>query len=360
MPLSTTGMKREAAPVNLYFFITLAAMIIATGLAYVSWLGICTEECAKSHSYRLYGFTFEFIGMVYFPALAIAHILSKRYPIFQTLASAMICAGIGAEILFIYVQKYLIGTWCPICLSIAAVLVVAGLSYFTEFIYEIVKKRKNKGFLMSCLFRGSLNTFAIAAGFFLAFAGLAHHNELKAEEDAVKMNIAFGNPNSPIDVYIFTDWLCPGCESLEPTFEKTIPVIMPKSHIVFVDDPVHEATLNYTPYNLSFMVNNKAQYFPLRRAMHALANEKKEPTDKDIAAMAAKYGVQLRELNYGTVAMATKYFNHLIKKFNIEGTPTVIVYNRDTKQSKKLEGRPQIDQEKIVEAITALSKKPTS
>lgn len=338
---------------NIYHHTILAALVIALGLAYISSLGLCTEACAKSHSYRLYGFTFEFIGMLYFPLLTVTHLLSRQKPIFKPVTEYLVFLGVGAEILFLYVQKNLIGTWCPLCISIASMLAIVALII----IFSKPNKELIAGSFMKTTHPLTRHLFAIATGFSLAFLGLGQQSELKAEEASVKAHITFGNPNSPIDVFVFTDWLCPACESLEPTFEKTVSAINQKALITFVDDPVHEATLNFTPYNLSFMVNNKDQYFNLRKAMHELANNNKEPTDKDISALAAKFGVTLRELNYGTVAMGSKYFDSLIKQFNIEGTPTVIVYNRTTKESKKLEGKPEIDQEKIVKAIDSLVSK---
>lgn len=341
-------------------FLTFAALLLASALVYISWLGICTEACGKAHSYRLYGFTFEMFGMVYFPTVATLYFFSNR-SVFLSVATAILMSmGIGAELFFIYVQKFLIGHWCPVCLSIAGVLGFASLLFLPAFISQtninLFDNNSPKGLHMNRLLRTSATFLGIIAGFTFAFAGLGKENELQAEENQIKAEIAFGNPHSPIDVYVFTDWICPACESLEPTFERMTSGIVNKARITFVDDPVHEATLNYTPYNLSFMIHNRPQYFSLRKAMHTLANDKKEPTEQDIAAMASQYGVQVRELPYGAVTMGTKYFDELIKKFNIEGTPTIIVYNRDTKQSKKLEGRPQISQEKVIQAIDALSK----
>lgn len=339
-------------------YVSILALCLASALAYVSWLGICTEACAKSHSYRLYGFTFEMIGMVYFPTLLLSLLLSLQYRFLHLVTGLMMASGIGAELFFMYVQKYKIGTWCPLCLSIAAMLLIAATAFYIDYYRESKFQPIFKGVSMNRLFSGSIHSLAVIIGFAFAVAGLGQFSELRAEEDAIKMNIAFGNQASPIDVFVFTDWICPACASLEPTFEAMTPKVSKIARLTFVDDPVHEATLNYTPYNLAFMVNNKPQYFKLRTGMHELANDIKAPNDNDISTMAAKYGVQLHELNYGAVSMGVKYFDHLIKKFDIEGTPTVIVYNRNTKKSKKLEGRPQIDEEKILKAIESLSKTP--
>ncbi len=333
---------------NLSFYITLFALMSATILSYLSWLGICTEMCGKAHSYRLYDLTFEIIGMVYFPMLVATHLISKYKPFFKTVTSLMICAGIGAEILFIYVQKYLIGHFCPLCLSIAFMLLIAALSIFIPYTSKLFQK----GLTMPNIFKGKLHAAMIATGFFISLAGLGQHNELQAEEANVKQEISFGNANSAIDVYIFTDWLCPACEALEPAFEQAI--ASADARFTFVDDPVHEATLNYTPYNLAFMVNSKMKYFSLRKAMHELANDTKAPTQDQIASMASKNGATLKELNYGTVAVASKFFEELIKKYKVEGTPTIVIVNSKTSHIKKLEGFPQIDKDKILNAIKAL------
>lgn len=337
----------------------LAALALFSGIALtvISWLRVCSQSCADSHSYRLFGFTFEDVGMIFFPLLAITHLLSGRIQILSLFTGWMLCTALGAEAMFLYIQKYVIKAWCPICLSIASVLAIAGLVYLCGYFstFKLLLERKNRGLIMNNIFKGFAGVIAFVVGFILAFSGISKHNELNAEEDIVKQQVAFGNLNSPIEVYVFTDWECPACRSLEPVFEKVATAVMPKAKLTFVDDPVHSATLNFTPYHLSFMINNKPNYLTLRSGLTNLSETTKEPSQQQITALAASKGVNFTPLNYETIAMGSRYFEHLIRHFNVEGTPTVVVVNKNNKKSKKLEGSTDINEENILKAVDVLS-----
>ena len=53
--------------------------------------------------------------------------------------------------------------------------------------------------------------------------------------------------------------------------------------------------------------------------------------------------------------MGSKYFDHLVRHYDVEGTPTVVVANKINKKSKKLEGSTEITQANILKAIADLS-----
>jgi len=339
---------------NSSYWIAAVAILGTFILTIISWFRICSEACSESHSYRLFGFTFEQIGLVVFPLLLISHLYSRQNFLLSLLTSLMLCGAIGAELMFIFLQKYVIGRWCPICLSIAALLAIAGIIYFKDFLTNL--KQRNKGHMMNTLFKGATGSIALVVGFVLAFAGITKYDELQADENNVKEIIAFGNINSPIEVYVFTDWECPACRSLEKTFEAMSPTVMQKAKLTFVDDPVHDATLNYTPYNLAFMAYNKPQYFALRNGLSKLSIETKSPTEQQVASMAASLGVSFRPIEYSNIAMATRYFDSLINQYNVEGTPTVVIANKLNNKSKKLEGTSEINTENILKAISTLGK----
>lgn len=339
-----------------YYFIA-AALSVAYALSFVSWLRLCSQACAEGHTYRIFGFTFETIGLIFFPFLMLLHLLSRRFMVLGTFTSWLLSAALGSELIFIYVQKYKIGSWCPICLAIASMLAVAGMaclySYYRNF--KLSFELGDKGQLMNNICKGFTGCIFFVMGFILAFAGVAKSNPLRAEEASVKESIAFGNLRSPIEVFVFTDWRCPSCRKLEPTLEYILPRIMQTARVTFVDDPIHPETMNFTPYNVSFMINNKAQYFSLRKALTALSEDTKTPTDAEIEAIAAKLGTQYRQLNYADVALANKYFASLVKKMDIDGTPIIVVANRHNNKAKKLEGSAEITEKNILKAIETLS-----
>jgi len=340
------------------FWITTLALLCACALSVASWLNLCSQACAEGHSYRIFGLTFETVGMTVFPLITLGHLVTRFYHPLLPFIGWCLCATLGAEVVFIYLQKYKIGSWCPVCLSIAACLAVAAFPYLYSY-FKVFKKsleHPERGQIMHNIYRGLTGLGFFIIGFLIAFVGVVKENRLQAAENNIKDTIAFGNNASQIEVYIFTDWACPACRALEPNLEKIVPKVMSKARVTFVDDPIHPETLNYTPYNVSFMIHNKSNYFTLRRGLSELSKNTKEPSDQQITAIATKAGQQYKQLNYADVALANKYFTHLVSTLNVDGTPTVVVVNKNTQQGKKFSGSKKITEENILKAIQTLSK----
>lgn len=336
----------------------LAALAIGFILAVVSWARVCSQACSEGHNYRLYGFTFEAIGIPFFGALALAQFFSKRIPALTTAVGAAISGAVGAELMFTYAQKYIIGHWCPICLSIAASIFIAFLLIAYQYLDRLLNIINNgqKGEIMRSISKGFICVLLITFGFVFSQAGFAKFNKLQAAENGIKESIAFGNLKSPVEVYVFTDWECPSCRKVEPVLEKASPEIMKKARLIYVDLPVHPESMNYTPYNLSFMIKNKPQYFRIRDFLTELSTKTDAPTDEQVEAGAKKLGIKYEQLNYSDVAVGIKYFKHLAKQFSVDRTPTVVIVNKNDKKGKKLIGGSEITEENLLKAIDSLSK----
>jgi len=340
-----------------YFFLKAGLLAIPLFLTVISWMRLCSQACAEGHSYRLFGFTFEAVGLLFFSTIILTHLLSYRFTVLSLLTNWMLCAALGAEVVFIYVQKYKIGSWCPICLSIAAILLIANIAVIWSF-YSRFKKDLQQGDgeqTMNTICKGMTGIIFFMMGFVSAFTGVGKLNPLQAVENNVKESLAFGNLYSPIEVYIFTDWACPACRALETTLESISTAIMPNVKLTFVDDPVHSETLNYTPYNLSFMINNKSNYLNLRSQLSKLSEDTENPTQAQIQTIAATENINYKQLNYADVALASKYFDHLVKKLDVIGTPTLVVVNTKTSKAKKLEGSTEITRANVMKAIQSLN-----
>lgn len=332
--------------------------IIAAGLILttISFLRLCSEECAAGHTYRLFGMPFEAFGFVFFGFLGIIHFFAKNNLFLGYIEFLLLASAVGAEGMFIIVQKYEIGTWCPICLTIASLVltgaIVQGFAWIKQ--YHYIPGSQNQRKIMKTIWNKIAPVAAIGAGFIVAFFGVAKHDALQAAQESLKDKLAFGNTKSDIEIYLFTDWACPACRKLEPTVEKIAPDIMLNSKFYFVDHVIHPETLNFIPYNLSFMLNNKPEYFQLRQMLGEISKETSTPSEDQITKGASKLGVTFRELNYADVATGTKYFKNLAEKFKIKGTPTMVLINKETKKGKKLAGNDEITKENILKAIGAL------
>lgn len=224
--------RLSALDVKDWLFI-FSSLVIAIGLilSIVSWLRICSDQCAPTHNYRLFGIQFESIGLVFFPLLTACHFLSRKYEVCDLLTGILLASAVGAEIIFIDVQKRDIGHWCPVCLSIAGCVVAAAIAYAVSYLISLnsMIKEGQKGEIMQKVWKIFGSIMCVFLGLFLAYVGVGKADQLKAQEDSIKDRIVFGKSDSPVDVYIFTDWQCPACRSIEPTLVKIAPDIETKS-----------------------------------------------------------------------------------------------------------------------------------
>lgn len=328
-------------------------------MSVVSYAGVCSEACGDTHNWRCFGCQFELIGLLFFPLLAIIYAASHRSRFASVIASWMVAGALGSELWLIYVQKYKIGHWCPVCLSIAACIGIAATAMAVSYLLELntTLKTGHKGSVMKSLWTGISSLTIVAAGFFLAFTGVAKFNPLQAQEASVANAVIFGNQTSPIEVYIVTDWLCPACRSVEPVLVKMSPNIMKVAKLVFVDYPIHPESENFIPFNLSFMIHNKDNYLALRDALLAIAVKTSEPTEEEVRKAALQLGVHYQPLNYADVSIGIKYFKHLANQFDVHSTPTVVIINKSTSKGKKLSGTKEITEGNILGAITELGGK---
>lgn len=350
MGFSLSGSRRW-----IYHVATLA-ILAGLVLSLVSWLNICTEECAQTHKYKIFGVSFESLGIPFFILLLICHLLSRKY-VYASVASIILAASaLGAEVMFILIQKYTIGTWCPICLSIAACVAVIATCYGIGYFQELTQSLNPfyKGEYMKIGWRGIASLSAFAFGFLFAFVGVSKSDALQAAENSVKNEMWFGVQSSPVEVYLFTDWACPACRKLEPAIEGMLPEVAQKAKFMFVDFAIHPETYNYSPFNVAFVVNNKRNYMQIRHALTKLSEDNGSPTEEQIKKVAQSVGAQYKPLNFADVALASKHFKELGKKFDIEATPMMVIVNVQTKKGKKLSGLNEITKENVLKTISSL------
>lgn len=319
----------------------IAALVMTT----LSWMQVCTEACEQVHFYKFFGWDFELFGFLFLIPATIFHFLSRGIPWFEYLVGLMIAGALGAELNFIFVQKYVIGQWCPLCLTLASIIAAMGLLIFWRFLINV-----NRGNVMKSIGKllGSVAIFWI--GFVVSFFAVFKPEPSFADGLDGEDVPYFGNQNSPVEVYYITDWFCPAClkadKKLSPYFSR----IMAKSRLFFIDYPIHPETMNYVPYNLSFMLNNKKQYFKIRNALHKLTKKTKTPTPQEVQDAVKIYDVTYVPLNFSDVNEGIKFQEGIIKTFKVKQTPTVVIANRKKLKAKKLTGT-NITIDKIMKAI---------
>jgi hypothetical protein len=336
------------------FWIITLSLIAGFILSILSWFELCVEHCSANQEYRLFGLPFAFVGMMFFVVTLIVHFFSKRFPNLSSLTSWLLATALGSEILFILIQKYDIGHWCPVCLSIAACVGIAYLtqafSYFKTFYLAI-----QKGEIMSVIKQSLASLSFIVLGFLVAFIGVSKVNEAEAAMTDMKSRLLFGSKTSPVEVYFVTDWFCNSCKKIEPQIEKILPDIQKQAAFFFVDYPIHKKSMNFTPYNLAFLLNSKSQYLQARHALADLTHKTETPHDEDVARAVKPLGVPFKELSFLDVKSGMDFFDKIVEKYNLSSTPTIIITNTKNNKVMKFEGTDEISAQKVLDAIHTLS-----
>lgn len=196
----------------------------------------------------------------------------------------------------------------------------------------------------------------MAFGFLCAESGYARETQASAEK-SFKEEIAFGNTQSPIEVFVFTDWKCEPCREIEPDILAASEAIMKNAKLFFIDITSHTGseTIDYTPYDLSFMINNKPQYFKLRKGLMELSLSEKSPDEEQIHALAAMNGTKYIPLNYSEITSALKYFKRKRAEFRVDTSPTIVIVNAFNQKGQKFVGVKQIMEADLADAIKSLT-----
>lgn len=335
------------------FWIIAIALTAGLILSFLSWLELCVEHCSVNQNYRLFKLPFAIVGMSFFSVLLILHLLSRKSPPLSQTVKWMIASALGSEIVFLFVQKYQIGRWCPVCLSIAlCVAIAAATKAGCHLISYLSTTQKNNGGIAMHILKKSFMSFSFFTfGLFMAFIGISKIDPAQAAVNEVQDRLVFGKKGSPIEMYFISDWFCPSCKKVEPLIERLYPQLQSQASIYFVDYPIHRKSMNFTPYNLSFLIHNKPQYFQARNMLLELTDQTDSPKDEDIAKATKNLNISFKELPFVDIKTGMEYFDKVTDKYGINATPTIIITNTKTKKVTKLEGTDEISEASILKAV---------
>ncbi|KIE44260.1 hypothetical protein SE37_15620 [Geobacter soli] len=322
------------------------AAIAGLSLSVISLLKICSA-CSETGQFSILGLDFGWFGITFFAVLATAVALRRRFHTAELLVVLLLLAAAGAEIRFIWLQKYVIGEWCPVCLGIAAAVSGGCIALWME---ALVTKT-NKGVVMGNRLKRMIMAAAImVAGFTAALFGV------RQESAAAGLDLYLGDRQSSTVVYFVSDWFCPVCRKVEPSIAAMYPDIARKAKVGFVDFPIHKETLNFTPYNLQFLAFEKEKYLSLRKALSELSLKTKSPSPEEVQTSVAPFGVKVRQLDYADILYGMQSDLSVYRGFGLKGTPSVVVTNSRSKKTKIFVGDREITREAITKAIAEVGR----
>lgn len=328
------------------------AFFAGLALSIVSLLHLCQESCKAASDYEFFGIPIGVLGVVFFSAIIFFH-----YFKWDWLVGLMLGGALGTEVVFLLIQYEIIGEWCPICVSIAGTVLVSASVLTTRYFKSLgnAVKLGLKAMVSKQVLRGVSTLSCVMLGFFLALFGVLKPEKTFADGTSENEDPIFGNRSSPIEVYIVSDWFCPACKELEPHLEAILPSVMEKASVIFVDRNIHPESMNYMPYNLSFMLKEKDKYLDLRGELIKLTAETKTPTPDQVQAAIAPLNVTYKPLNFSDIDSGHRFFQGIAKTFQIDSTPTVVIANKKTIKAKKLAGLEEINEASILLWIDKLN-----
>ena len=317
-------------------------------LSVASALNVCAADaCSEAHKYALLGIPMPVLGIGFFIVAGTVYELSIARTSIKPLFLLLMCCASGAEIAFILIQKFRIQKWCPLCLGVAAAVFLVALVTSFEGIKNTSARVNLRGIMIMPIARKIVTIVLVfIAGFFLAYRGMEKGD---AEESVPK--IFLGKQDSSVEVFIMTDWFCPACLKAEQEIERAVPALEKRAKVFFVDVPIHPETLNYTPYNLSFLSYEKNKYLELRRSLLGLTKRTKDPTPEDVKGAIASLNVVYKPLSFLDATRGMKFYEGVRTEFKVSATPTVVM--RDTKTGKviKLVGIKEISEANLMKAV---------
>lgn len=310
-------------------------------LSLMSILGICTDACSETAKYNIFGLDFSWFGLVFFSVLLVLVLVRQRFAGAWLLLTALLFSAAGAELHFIWLQKYVIKAWCPICLSIAAAVSLGACIL----LYELFRRKPMKNNLK----HAAVMVAAFCIGLIAAIFGVT-------KESQAAPDFFLGNAKSPVTVYFISDWFCPACRQLEPRIEQIHAALSKETRIAYIDFPIHAETNNFTPYNLQFLAFEKQKYLLLRAALTEVSKKTKTPTPEQIQAAVTPHGVKLRQMNYADILYGLQANLTTYRGFDVNATPSVVVANSRTRKHKLFVGDRQITLPAIQAAMQEISK----
>ncbi len=88
--------------------------------------------CSDTASFTLFGIGMGWFGIAYFSMVLLLLWLRRKVKVLNWALAALVFSGVGAEFRLLWIQKYIIGGWCPLCVTISCALFLAALLLLAE------------------------------------------------------------------------------------------------------------------------------------------------------------------------------------------------------------------------------------
>ncbi len=155
---------------------------------------------------------------------------------------------------------------------------------------------------------------------------------------AVTLNAQQNSPfpsygSGPVEVRIYSDYLCPPCRQLEPSLEPLLKKLLKKKNITltFVDVPMHGGSLLYARYYL-YALNSASsadKSIHVRGVLFRAANDLESTTSEKLEELFAGRKIGYAAFNPKPVF---ERYNALISEDGIDTTPACVIVRNGKKE----------------------------
>ncbi|RPH50083.1 MAG: hypothetical protein EHM85_11665 [Desulfobacteraceae bacterium] len=149
-------------------------------------------------------------------------------------------------------------------------------------------------------------------------------NPVLAPADETPENI-FSDGSGPVEIFIFSDYFCPPCQSIEPYLEYALTKLHQSgAGITFVDMPISALTPVFSKYYLYAInaVDSFTENLLVRRALFDIARTRSVNAESELIQKFKAKHIKLVPLD---VKPLFDQWVALIKRFSVKSTPTCVV-----------------------------------
>ena len=160
--------KGDRHVITILLWIALITGLVVSIFSLVEELCLSTA-CKDTASFTIFGVGMGWFGIAFFCFVLILLWLNKKVYGLDWVLAAIIFAGIGAEFRLLWIQKYIIGSWCPLCVTICCTMFSAGILMLVERVHLAGSVRgRGKSLSVWITFMAAM----IAAGLTIAILGV--------------------------------------------------------------------------------------------------------------------------------------------------------------------------------------------
>lgn len=175
----------------------------------------------------------------------------------------------------------------------------------------------------------------------------------------VRTEMSFNQPDVTTEIYIYTDWDCSTSKELNTKLTTVVEGLKNRAKFIFIDlNPQKYPAL--TKINEAFLINkNKelTQYIKIRQKLFELKEKNSALTEEAIKSALAAENIDYSLPSDQMLQDGLVFYDTMKKNFQVKQTPTILIYNLNSRKSEKLDGDALLNPLKTIEAFNSLQNK---